>query len=281
MNSDGGFRRDAHPDEAHLADQVELYAIDALDAGEAATFEAALRRLPAERRAYFVAEIAETREVVARMAAGESVAPGELTRRRVFAVIDAYEQEAVPAADPDVSPSGAVRSVATSAGAPTSLDARRRRSRRLLAVAGSIAAAVALVFGGVVIGRSTTDQGTTQVAQSASEQRMQQILAEPDGTVTRSAITGAQGTVMVASSRKLNAAAIMLASAAPPTDHTYQLWLLPAQGSPRSAGMVTGAAGGSAMMVDDLGDARQVGMTVEPRGGSRLPTTEVIASVDL
>jgi anti-sigma-K factor RskA len=68
----------------------------------------------------------------------------------------------------------------------------------------------------------------------------------------------------------------------PAPDHIYQLWLIGSDG-PTPAGTFAPEADGSVSVLVD-GDVRRglvLGLTVEPSGGSRLPTGEVLLAADL
>jgi anti-sigma-K factor RskA len=64
-----------------------------------------------------------------------------------------------------------------------------------------------------------------------------------------------------------------------PAGHTYQAWYIDAAG-PHSAGLMTADADGYAVMVDEqpMTGATVVALTVEPTGGSDLPTTDPFAA---
>lgn len=66
-----------------------------------------------------------------------------------------------------------------------------------------------------------------------------------------------------------------------PTDQTYQLWLIPADGAPVPSGFLEVAAGASAQQTVAISDAAQsyaaVGISIEPTGGSPAPTGPIVA----
>ncbi len=67
-----------------------------------------------------------------------------------------------------------------------------------------------------------------------------------------------------------------------PDDKVYELWLIPEQGSPMPAGTFTPDPKGSTMMMHAMESegvqAKAFAVTVEPRGGSKSPTSEVVMS---
>ncbi|WTL60344.1 anti-sigma factor [Nocardia sp. NBC_01499] len=67
----------------------------------------------------------------------------------------------------------------------------------------------------------------------------------------------------------------------PDDDHGYQLWTIPADGMPRSAGMMH-VSGGRAELAGDLArDTALLAITAEPSGGSAQPTTPIVARIPL
>jgi len=65
-----------------------------------------------------------------------------------------------------------------------------------------------------------------------------------------------------------------------PDDKVYELWLIPQQGAPMPAGTFTPDAKGGTMMMHAMEtegiQAKAFAVTVEPRGGSRSPTSEIM-----
>lgn len=69
-----------------------------------------------------------------------------------------------------------------------------------------------------------------------------------------------------------------------PSEETYQLWFIFISGSQaRSAGTVDVDQPGrrSRLLAHGIADAKAVGITIEPRGGSRAPTTKPVALIPL
>ena len=65
-----------------------------------------------------------------------------------------------------------------------------------------------------------------------------------------------------------------------PADQEYQVWLL-GDGDAEGAGTFRASSSGSASVVVIAGDAGAIAVTVEPAGGSPLPTSEPILVADL
>ena len=147
------------------------------------------------------------------------------------------------------------------------LPLRRRARRRWVA----LAAAAALVVGGgapwPVVARAPT---------SISEE----VVAAPDAH-TQEVTTADGGTVRVVRSERMGKAVLLVEGLADPGDgHAYQAWLQDPSGAMTSAGMVPGTDG-EMVLEGDVTAAEGVGLSVEPTGGSRQPTTDPVALVAL
>jgi anti-sigma-K factor RskA len=68
-----------------------------------------------------------------------------------------------------------------------------------------------------------------------------------------------------------------------PSSKVYQLWVMGANGSATSAGLLARAADGSTapVLADGLVRGDRVGVTVEPAGGTSKPTTTPIVVISL
>lgn len=78
---------------------------------------------------------------------------------------------------------------------------------------------------------------------------------------------------MVSSRSTGRAVVIMAGLPELPDDRTYELWLL-GPSAPRPSGLL--GASGRPVLIQGLGNATQVGITVEPAGGSDQPTSKPI-----
>ncbi|MBJ7290854.1 anti-sigma factor [Williamsia sp.] len=277
-------------------DLLELYSIDALDLHETQLFETALLSLAADDRVDAVERIRQTRDAVGRMAAEVAAVPPVGLRARILDAIDSGD--ITPAA---ADPASAISSLASAElpmgesseyhapaeAQPTDELAARRlgRRRRIALAVTSAAAAIILVIGGVFVGRSVLSDPATDrpaVAQSDSFDELRNVMSASDAEVHRTEMTGIPGTVVVASSRSMDRAVVLLDDAPhPPQDRAYQLWLIGNDHAPRPAGLVDAAATTKAIVVTDLAGSRTVGMTVEPATGSPQPTGEVVAAVPI
>ncbi|MFE9580217.1 sigma-70 family RNA polymerase sigma factor [Nocardia sp. NPDC006044] len=67
----------------------------------------------------------------------------------------------------------------------------------------------------------------------------------------------------------------------PDDRHGYQLWTIPAGGTPRSAGMMHVSGDRAELATDLTGDATLLAITAEPSNGSVQPTTPIVARIPL
>jgi anti-sigma-K factor RskA len=113
------------------------------------------------------------------------------------------------------------------------------------------------------------------------------VLAAPDARIA-SATTSAGGTATVVASRR-NAAMVFTSSGLPalPPSHVYELWFI-GSGGARAAGLVPSGGGPSGggiatapVLASGLTRGDQVGITVEPAGGTSAPTTTPIVVLTL
>lgn len=103
------------------------------------------------------------------------------------------------------------------------------------------------------------------------------VLAEPDArSVSGTATGGGNATALV--SHRLNQAVLVVSGMPnPPSGRVYQVWVMGPH-LPRSAGFEPGSA---PLVVNGLAGAEQIGITVEPEGGSPEPTTNPIMTLTL
>lgn len=241
------------------------YALDALDEHERADFEQHLAACPDCKR-----EVEELRRTANRLGAAVAEQPADHVRRRVLAEISRTRQD----------PPGGL--------SPIRSAAQQRPARRWLVILTSAAAAIALVLAGafgVAALHAQHELTTTRqelAAAAADYAPVARVLAQPDAqTVTGVGTAGGDAAVMM--SRKLDEGVLLAFNMpAPPTDRTYQAWAIGPNGD-RSLGLIAAGSAGSSVPVvmDTLGGAASVGVTVEPSGGSKQPTTEPIMLISL
>ncbi|MCR6490760.1 anti-sigma factor [Amycolatopsis sp. OK19-0408] len=220
------------------------YVLDAVTDLERAAFTRHLADCPTCGR-----EVAEFRETAARLGMAMATAPDTRLRSRVLTEITATRQ--IPP------------SVTTETRSP-----RSWRTRTFGLVAG-VAAAAAVLFGGISIGSLQSDPApTAQVAVSDA----------PDANVLRADGTGG-GSAVVTISRQ-RGQALIATQDLPPLDagHSYQVWVIGSRGA-QSAGLLH--AGSGILTVPLPADADRVGITTEPTAGSPQPTTPAVIRVPL
>ncbi|MBA3361493.1 MAG: anti-sigma factor [Acidimicrobiia bacterium] len=162
----------------------------------------------------------------------------------------------------------------SSAAAPT--DLRQRvlsqiqapgRRRGLAWIVATAAAAVALVFGSLwatSLARLDHFEQVAAIYQAADAQPTALAGAEGEGRFTHSVSLG-QGVFATED----------LADA--PADSVYELWLIDDTG-PHPAGLFEA---GEAVIVDDFSPGQMIAVTLEPAGGSDLPTGPILLSGQL
>ena len=146
------------------------------------------------------------------------------------------------------------------------------RSKRLL----RLAAAAAVVAVIAALAASTIRQQDQIADLQAHHRRILQVVTAADAqTIHQAVATGGTGTVV--SSRSHGKLVFTTAGLAPlPSSQDYELWFMGA-GDPRPAGLI----GSGEPLLISLGEATQIGVTVEPQGGSEQPTSEPIFAVDV
>ncbi|MFC8131219.1 anti-sigma factor domain-containing protein [Streptomyces sp. NPDC057302] len=153
------------------------------------------------------------------------------------------------------------------------------RGHRLSRFALAACLALAAGFGGIAVWQNQRADEASEQAQQAQRQSEQlaQVLAAPDAKASTGRLSdGATGTVVVAKS--LNQAAFVAAKMPePPSGKVYQLWFND-DGTMRSAGLMDPGRSTEAVLLDGPVDqASGIGITVEPAGGSKEPTTDPVA----
>lgn len=135
----------------------------------------------------------------------------------------------------------------------------------------STAAAVVGIGGAAVFG--------TLWLRAPTEDPASALLRAGDASVIQGHGKAGTGSVLVSKDRNQ---VMVLASdmAAPPTGHVYQAWFMSPNGA-RSAGLLPDGTATKVVLASGIGDATQVGISVEPTGGSEQPTTDAVMVFDL
>jgi hypothetical protein len=132
--------------------------------------------------------------------------------------------------------------------------------------------AVALAFGGVAI---DTQHDLSQ--EQAHTRAIAAVLNAPDATImTARAVTGGKATVVMS---HRDHALVFTAARLPalPSSRRYELWLMGARGAQPEGMLPTAHQGMTApVVVNGLAAGDKIGLTVEPAGGAKHPTSQPI-----
>jgi anti-sigma-K factor RskA len=260
------------PDDLHLL--AGSYALDALSAPDRASFERHLQHC-----ASCEAEVRGFRETAARLARARTTEPPPAMRQQVLAA--AYRTRQLPPLAADESDRGARRGRLASVVFPAGLrqsqgSAAHRRARRVPRVLiGAVAACAAagLAFG-IVSQVSTTPQPPAAISSvlGSHDARSQTVHTSTGGTLTA-----------VISWDKREAVVTMAHMAALPPQQVYQLWVMGPAGTTtaRSAGLLSRTGQAGPVLAAALKPGDRIGITVEPAGGTALPTTSPVAVMNL
>lgn len=226
------------------------YALDALPEPERARFEQHLQECPACRH-----EALELSATAAHLAVLSGEAPPAHLRERVRARISQVRQ--LPPR-PLLEPAVVRRPVFG-------------RRKVLLAAA----AAVALVGGAGV----TVAQVSESMRASSRQDQITAVVAAPDARTMHGEVTGGGRFTAVLSRQSEAVVVIVDRMPAPPRNKTYQLWLSHGK-QLRPAGLLEpDGEQPTTQIVQDVGPADGLNLTMEPRGGSTRPTLPIMAHV--
>jgi hypothetical protein len=199
------------------------------------------------------------------------------------AAVDApvAEVQALPTAVPDVDEAPVSTPIATPAPAAATTPVvgaaeRKAASRWRRSAVGMVvgaAAAVGLIFGGVGLANTFGGGSLTQTVALA------EINAASD--VQRAKVSMDDATATLVWSGELGKSALLVDGLGSlPSDKVYELWYI-GEGGPVSAGTFSAANGTTWRVLDGAMSAGdKVGVTVEPQGGSKQPTTDPIMVIE-
>jgi len=197
------------------------------------------------------------------------IEPGELMRARILAAVAATPQRS----GVGLEDRGQEDVVVGLERRPVSHRAGRRRSRsirrwapRATATAAGIAAAIGLVFVVAQVSAPADHPSTGPVA----------ITAASDAQIAHVPVDGG-GTLTVEWSHRLGRS-VVSADGLPrlAADRTYELWYVDGKAA-RPAGLFDGT--GQVELTGRMAEGDTIGMTIEPKGGSAVPSMVPIASV--
>ncbi|MER6316862.1 anti-sigma factor [Streptomyces sp. NPDC001581] len=236
-----------HATDVH--DLAAAYALNALDTDEREEFAAHLPGCETCRQ-----DAADFEATAARLAAAAAQAPPTAMKQWTMATVDSVRQ--LPPRVPATS--------------PVSFRGLLRRKAVPLALAASLAAAAS--FAGLAAWQNQENRELEQQARQ-SERRLDDVstvLAAPDARTVHGRAGNGALTTVVASARQNKAVFTATGLPAPATGTTYQLWL-DHDGTMSPAGFIR--QDGTVLLDGNTADARAVGLTLEPAGGSPQPTT--------
>jgi anti-sigma factor RsiW len=160
---------------------------------------------------------------------------------------------------------------------PPALESARSLRRELLPQVISVAAVACLLLA-IVLGVTSVRTHQRLEQAEALNREITSVLAAPDArTVSAPVRAGGTGSVVSSKSRG-KAVVVMSGLAALPPSKAYELWLM-GPGPPRPVGLMRSANG--PIITGGLGDADQVGLTIEPAEGSPEPTGAPVFAVRL
>jgi anti-sigma-K factor RskA len=262
------------------------YALHALTPEEAAMVEEAMKS--SEELRGEIAELTDTAVLL-----GLAVPPAEPSpdlRARLLAAVDTTPQlparEAAAAAEPTrtashvasrrSSPASSARPTRVGAGSgPRGRAAGRSWARRPGMLLAAVAAAAALLFGAGVLVDNVLRPSSSNQAVTWSD-----VTNASDAQHRTGAIAGG-GTVAVYWSDKVGASAIRIDGATAPSGKAMQLWAIE-DGKAVSAGLWHPPAGQDYQVLPGaMHKGQTLGITVEPAGGSKQPTSTPVAAIPI
>lgn len=249
------------------------YAVDALDDVEKRLFEEHLAACADCR-----AEVAGLRETANLLAETTPVQPPASLRENLLAEIKHVRP--LPPEVPTSTAPGSTESGSTSPGStepeqtvPTELASRR--PRRLPALLAAAAAVVLIGGGAMVITQPWDDEAPTQQISLAD-----QVMAADDAQQIDADLPGDAEAKVVRSQSMGKAVLVTHDMQAAPDGMVYQLWLQSPDGVMHPAGTMPSGADHEMMIDGDAATAMAAGITVEPAGGSKAPTSDPIVLFD-
>lgn len=232
------------------------YALHALSDEESTAFERHLAGCEACAQ-----ETAELRATAARLGLAAAATPAPAMREQVLRRIGTVRQD---------SPGEPARTLVTRTG-------RRTRTVSRWALAACLAAATAL--GGTAVWQHQQAQDAQDRARRATQATddIAAVLTAPDARTRAAELNGgATGTVVVSRARDRAVFAVS-GMAEPPSGKVYQLWF-DDNGTMRSAGLMDSHRAEQTVLLQGAVDgASGMGITVEPGGGSKQPTSTPVA----
>jgi anti-sigma-K factor RskA len=249
------------------------YALDALDAQERAEFERHLQHCPSCQ-----AEVRGLRETAARLAIARAAQPPAQLEQRVLAATYRTRQLPPLPADRlrrDLRRTRLARLARLFAARGSGWSNNWLRSPRLI---GAVAAASVIAAVGLGITQvSTQHQLDSAQARSAA---IAKVLDAPDARIEATSATAGGAVTVVVSALQREAVVTTRGMPSLSSSRVYQVWVMNSS-SARSVGLLSSTNHVGQLLASGVRSGDQIGITVEPSGGSSRPTTTPIATVPL
>lgn len=265
----------------HVLEWAELYALDAISAEERQVIEAFLEDVDPAVGVTFADRVRTCRETVASAYATDQIDPPADLFERIVAQLPGARTGGPEAPTTFGTAGGLSGSTAPRgsdvSGVPDELAGRRAAKASMSSRAArwvvAAAAAVVLAVGGVTIAQNLQQTSLEQQVLQASDVRTEELTLQSGGTAEL-AVSGEEDAAVVT----------LTGVPAPAEGFVYQMWRVPADGTaPISVSTMTGedVSGGKVTEVPDISGFSALAITVEPEGGSEVPTLPLVAQIPL
>jgi len=262
------------------------YVLNAMDEAEREEFEAELAQSPELRNE--VTELTDTAVLLG--LAVNPVTPPPALKQNIMARLSQTPQLPKDVASEPFAPVRTLRAVPALESeeprqdvaptlSPAATKAQARWYSRPVFGIAAAAAAVALIIGGVTTSNLLTQSSTNTAASQQADALATINTASDVRRVARSVSTG--GTATLVWSNKLGKSVLIGTNLKSlPSDKTYELWYINAGGHATPAGTFE-SNGKSTLqaLTGTMGKGDTVGVTVEPAGGSKQPTTTPVVAI--
>jgi anti-sigma-K factor RskA len=231
------------------------YALDALDDIERSLFDDHVIGCTA-----CAAEVAELRETTARLTYETAQTPPPSLKRSVMAQI-VNSRQILPPPLPQ----------------SRRLPVSRWIHRTRMLVAAGVAAVVAAA-GVYVVQELRLRQ--ERIATQAERARIDAILSAPDAAFHQTNVQGGGRITIVTSSGRDEGVVLLADAKSYGDDKAYELWLI--EGStPKPVGLLEPAQVSVTRLITGVRSANSLGLSIEPAGGSPLPSQPILATIPL
>lgn len=255
------------------------YALDALGVEDRAAFESHLRTCADCQR-----ELAELGPAVAELSAISQATPPPQLRDDVLSAIGEIRQGAPEPVDQpapnqiDHRPRHGLPALPEDEPAVVPREHSRARMRRIARTVSAVVGAAALVAV-IALGGWAYARGKLIDSYQADSAAVSRVLGAPDAQIYHQSSPHGMVVTYVVSQQRNLALAVPEDVTDPGEDRTYQLWTVQLQDGDKTfvPDRTFDSAGGPVVLTGDVASAAALGITVEPDGGSRQPTTEPFA----